>query len=214
MNIFKKTKEVNEETSAIIPKPIAQPEEEWIWVEGFKGTDKDMCCRDYQYELGKQYDMPEDEKVELCESGFHLCLSLKDVFGYYKIGNGNRFFKVKALVRKTDNDKYGYYTYNGHRYVYYDKLAAKSIIFLSELTADEIFKDIEGENIPAEYQQMAIDISPAHALRQCQKDILVNDGYSEVFASHILDEKKFDVAHAFGSQKDLSMDMKVWAIFH
>jgi hypothetical protein len=207
MNIFKKTKELNETITSA-------PEEEWIWVEGFKGTDKDMCCRDYQYELGKQYDIPKGEKVALCESGFHFCLSLKDVFGYYKIGNGNRFFKVKARVRKTDNDKYGHYGYNGRRYICYDKLAAKSIIFLSELTADEIFKDTEIENIPAEHQQMAIDISLAHALRQYQKDTLINDGYSEVFASHILDEKKFDVAHALGSQKDLSMDVKVWAIFH
>ena len=26
-------------------------ENEWVWVEGYKGTDKDMCCRGYQYEL-------------------------------------------------------------------------------------------------------------------------------------------------------------------
>ena len=47
-------------------------EEEWIWVTGYKGTDKDMKCRDYQYELGKQHDMPEGTDITMCYSGFHF----------------------------------------------------------------------------------------------------------------------------------------------
>ena len=34
--------------------------DEYVWVKGFKGTDKDMRCQDYQYELGKQFDLDED----------------------------------------------------------------------------------------------------------------------------------------------------------
>lgn len=26
--------------------------EEWIWIDGFKGTDSDMKCRDYQFRIG------------------------------------------------------------------------------------------------------------------------------------------------------------------
>ena len=48
--------------------------EEWIWVEGYKGTDADMRCRGYQYEFDKQFDIPENEEVEMCKKGFHLCL--------------------------------------------------------------------------------------------------------------------------------------------
>ena len=78
-------------------------EEEYIWVKGFKGTDKDMRCQDdYQYELGKQFDLDEDVEPMVCSKGFHFCKKLENVFRYYKIGDGNRFFEVKALVKKSD----------------------------------------------------------------------------------------------------------------
>ena len=115
--------------------------EEWVWVTGYKGTDKDMKCRDYQFELGKKFDMPEGEKIVLCSSGFHLCNELQNVFKYYKVGEGNRFFEVRALVRRYN--KNGYYSF-GHRY---DKMVAKSIEFVRELTVDEIFEHIQFDDV-------------------------------------------------------------------
>ena len=46
----------------------------------YKGFDKDMKCRDFQYEEGKTY---EEEKAELCNTGFHACEDPLDIFGYY-----------------------------------------------------------------------------------------------------------------------------------
>ena len=46
----------------------------------FKGFDKDMKCRGFQYEEGKTY---EEEKAELCNTGFHACEDPLDIFGYY-----------------------------------------------------------------------------------------------------------------------------------
>lgn len=215
MKFFKKAIEETKELDKAIA-PEAKPEEEWIWVEGYKGTDANMCCRGYQYELGKQYDMPEGEKIEECESGFHLCLSLQDVFYYYGIGGGNRFFKVKALVCKTDKNsyrgsfKYGdeWYTTSGSR----NKIVAKSIIFTSELTYDEILKDSDAQNLPKDYQKIAIDVSIGVAVESYRINTLIEDGYSVLFAKYIIDTDRFDIAHAVGSQKDLSMDMKVLVI--
>jgi hypothetical protein len=223
MNIFKKAIKKTQETDKTIeslketPETTPEPEEEWIWVEGYKGTDKDMKCRDFQYGLGMQYDMPEDQKIQECKNGFHLCLSLYDVFSYYSIGHGNRFFKVKALVRKTDKNncrpsfKLGneYYTFSNQ-----NKLAAKSIIFTSELTYDEILKDTDAEDLPEEYKKTAIDISVSIAVLDYQLSILEEDGYSLPFATHMVKAGKFDIAHAVGSQKDLNMDMKVLAILY
>ena len=67
----------------------------WVWVEGYKGTDKDMCCRDFQYELGKLYQMPREE-IDECKAGYHLCLTLNDVFTYYGIHSNHRFFNCSA----------------------------------------------------------------------------------------------------------------------
>ena len=216
--LFKKTvKEAEKAIEASAPK--SEPEEEWIWVEGYKGTDKDMKCRDYQYELGVQYDMPEDEEIKECESGFHLCLCLNDVFKYYCIGQGNRFFKVKALVRKSDKNKDNSCATiidgRGNKILVggNDKLTSKSIIFESELTTDEILKETMVNNLPDKYKQMAIEDDVKQAIANYQTDTLIEDGYSLPFVYYMVKNNKFEVAHALGSQTDLSMDMKVLGIF-
>ena len=49
-------------------------------VKAYKGFNKDMTCRGFQYEKGKEY---ETDKAVLCESGFHFCEQPLDVFRYY-----------------------------------------------------------------------------------------------------------------------------------
>ena len=52
-------------------------------IKAYKGFNKDMTCRDFQYEEGKQY---ETDKAEACECGFHACEYPLDVFSYYPPG--------------------------------------------------------------------------------------------------------------------------------
>ena len=46
----------------------------------YKGFNKDMTCRGFQYEEGKEY---ETERAKACEEGFHACEYPLDCFGYY-----------------------------------------------------------------------------------------------------------------------------------
>ena len=195
-------------------EPAIDIENTWVWVEGYKGTDKDMrCACDFQYELGGKYSMPREE-VEECRSGFHLCLNMHDVQKYYSIGKGNRFFKVRALVRLSDKYKYGTYPwskYDGYRYGYrdpYNKLAAAEIEFLEELTIDEILENTIAKDWEDEYKKMAIEAGLEVAKGTRHLDILMGYGYSKPFACYLINNKKYDVAKAVGSQPDLSMDMK------
>lgn len=213
---------------AIFDRNEKKVPEEWVWVEGYKGTDKTLGCRGYQYEMHNVHTMPKGEEIVECRSGFHFCIELKRVFDYYNIENGNRFFRVRAEVKKSDLDKY-YEQYKIETNAAYpdsvvigdpigkgigskDKLAARSIEFLYELTPDDIFKGSKGENWSKEDKllamQMGIEtVQTAHSVRE-----LVELGYSEPFAWYIKGLGRTEVAKAVASQKDLSMDMKAMLI--
>ena len=49
-------------------------------MKAYKGFNKDMTCRDFQYEEGKDY---ETDKAKICKRGFHACGYPLDCFNYY-----------------------------------------------------------------------------------------------------------------------------------
>lgn len=49
-------------------------------MRAFKGFNKDLICRGYQYEEGKEF---HTERAECCDTGFHACEYPLDCFGYY-----------------------------------------------------------------------------------------------------------------------------------
>ena len=58
----------------------------------YKGFDKNLKCREFQYEVGKEYEM--SGRIECCERGFHACESPLEVFDHYDMLN-SRFAKVE-----------------------------------------------------------------------------------------------------------------------
>ena len=58
----------------------------------YKGFDKNLKCREFQYEVGKEYEM--DGDIKCCERGFHACESPLEVFDYYDMLN-SRFAEVE-----------------------------------------------------------------------------------------------------------------------
>ena len=50
-------------------------------MKAYKGFNKDMTCRDFQYKEGEEY---ETEDARICNTGFHACEHPLDCFGYYE----------------------------------------------------------------------------------------------------------------------------------
>ena len=84
----------------------------------------------------------------------------------------------------------------------------------SELTIDEILKNSKAESLPIAYKQLAINSGIGFAVDLYTHDTLVADGYSEAFVDYVIKNDLGDIAHSFGSQKDLSMDVKVLGILY
>lgn len=68
---------------------------------GFKGFDKNLKCRNFQYEVGKTYE--HEGKVECCKQGFHFCENPFDVFEYYRPSD-SRYCAVEGSG-KVDQDE-------------------------------------------------------------------------------------------------------------
>ena len=61
-------------------------------IKSYKGFYKNLKCRDFQYEIGKEYEM--DGEIKVCSRGFHSCESPFDVFDHYTMID-SRFCEVE-----------------------------------------------------------------------------------------------------------------------
>ena len=58
----------------------------------YKGFDRNFKCRDFQYEVGKEYQI--DGEIKCCKRGFHACESPFEVWDHYDMIN-SRFAEVE-----------------------------------------------------------------------------------------------------------------------
>ena len=72
-------------------------------MKAYKGFDKDLKCRGFQYEIGKEYEEPE---ASACNRGFHACEEPIDVLKYYEPGKGSRYCEVEqdGQLSRSDED--------------------------------------------------------------------------------------------------------------
>ena len=69
-------------------------------ITSYKGFNKDMTCRGFQYEEGKDY---ETDRAEACTTGFHACEYPLDCFGYYSPAS-SEFHVVEQSGELSGND--------------------------------------------------------------------------------------------------------------
>ena len=71
-------------------------------IKSYKGFNKDMTCRGFQYEVGKEY---ETDEAVLCEKGFHACENPLDVLDFYYDIDGKYCVVEQSGKTETDGKK-------------------------------------------------------------------------------------------------------------
>ena len=94
-------------------------------IHSYKGFDKDLKCRGFAYEIGKDY--KQDGNIKCCENGFHACEFPLDVFNYYAPGGNSRYCTVtqSGVTDKKEGDS---------------KVASSKIHIETEIGLDGIIK--------------------------------------------------------------------------
>jgi hypothetical protein len=92
-------------------------------MKAYKGFDKDLKCRGFQYEPGQEYQEPE---ASLCRKGFHACENPLDTFRYYP-PTDSRYCEVEL------DD-------NGQRNSDDSKVCGEKIKIVSEIGLDSVIK--------------------------------------------------------------------------
>ena len=90
-------------------------------MKAYKGFNKDMTCRGFQYEIGKEYEI---DAADLCSIGFHACENPLDCFGHYAPAT-SRYCEVEIED-------------NGQRSPEDSKVVGKKIKIGAELSTEQI----------------------------------------------------------------------------
>lgn len=122
-------------------------------ITSYKAFDKNMQCRGFQYEVGKEYEM--DGEIKCCNRGFHACKSPIEVWDYYDMLN-SRFAEVEqsGKIDKEDNST---------------KVCSSKIKISAELKLADIIK-------------LGVDVTSPYKVKTTDK-LVDNSGYSAQIGS-------------------------------
>jgi len=89
----------------------------------YKAFDKNLQCKDFQYEVGKTYTIKQGTELEMCWNGFHCCRNPLHCLQYYPLNS--RFCKVHIGDHNITHPTL-------------DKIVTSEITIVQELNSDEI----------------------------------------------------------------------------
>ena len=132
-------------------------------MKAYKGFDKDLKCRDFQYEIGKEY---EEKEAKACEKGFHACTNPLNVLQYYPPCYENRYCEV---------EQDGEFSENGND----SKVASTKIKIGNEISLEELIQAAMDKSGESENYSVNTD---NHTVTENTKNcsIALNEGYRSI----------------------------------
>lgn len=135
-------------------------------MNAYKGFDKDLRCRGFQYEVGKTY---EEKEARICETGFHACENPLNVLQYYPPCYGNRYCEVEQDGEFSDNR-------------YDSKIASTKIEISKEIGLTELIQAAMDKTGESEICSVNTgDHTVAENAENCS--IALNKGYGSIAAN-------------------------------
>lgn len=135
-------------------------------MSAYKGFDKDLRCRGFQYEVGKTY---EEKEAKVCEKGFHACANPLNVLQYYPPCHENRYCEVEQ-----DGDFFE----NGDD----SKIASTKIEISNEISLEELIQAAMDKTGESEICSVNTgDHTVAENAENCS--IALNKGYGSIAAN-------------------------------
>ena len=109
---------------------------------GVKGFDKDLKCRGFQYEVGKEYET-KNKPIRCTENGFHFCENPIDIFSYYSPSD-SKFHLVEGGGQKDTSEE------DSKIAVSKIKIGAEISLFnMIKIGVDCILKRVNFKDVPA-----------------------------------------------------------------
>lgn len=131
-------------------------------MSAYKGFDKDLRCRGFQYEVGKTY---EEKEARVCETGFHACENPLNVLQYYPPCYGNRYCEVEQDGEFSENDD--------------SKIASTKIKISNEISLEELIQAAMDKTGESEFYSVNTgDHTVAENVENCS--IALNKGYGSI----------------------------------
>jgi len=140
-----------------------------------KGFDVDLKCRDFQFEIGKEYEAT--GKIEACGNGFHACERPIDVFAYYPPAS-SRYCIVEQWG---DTDKET------------DKTSSRFIKIVSEITLLELSK------LQNQWQSKQVYAEEKTATNSGYRSNATNSGYQSNATNAFFKSKYADLAECLNT---------------
>ena len=148
----------------------------------YKGFNEDFTCRNFQYEIGKEYDIR--GKINLCKNGFHACTSPRDAVAYYP-ATTSRFCKVElsGTIDSSDNEEVDTKICASHIKILEEVNIIDEMIKCGEI-ADDLFSENEEKVITNNFLgviQSKEDWENVRSNCHIGSRILIHDGKYNVF---------------------------------
>lgn len=130
----------------------------------YKGFNKDLKCRDFQYEVGKGYE--QFGKIKCCKNGFHACKFPTDVFNYYPPINGARYCTVIQSGDLDSNTMFGD-----------SKIASSTIYIESEISTEQLV-EAGVDKILNDASKYIKDATYRNCCSESRNSTIINNNYA------------------------------------